>query len=66
MRIIGLIPARGGSKGISRKNLRNLNGIPLVGHKIIQAQKSACTEVWVSSEDDEIRNTSINRIKIIS
>jgi|LauGreDrversion4_2_1035121.scaffolds.fasta_scaffold212024_2 CMP-N,N'-diacetyllegionaminic acid synthase len=59
MRIIGLIPARGGSKGISRKNLRNLNGIPLVGHKIIQAQKSACTEVWVSSEDDEIRNTSI-------
>lgn len=58
MRIIALIPARGGSKGISRKNLREINGIPLVGHKILQAQKSLCTEVWVSSEDSEILETA--------
>jgi CMP-N-acetylneuraminic acid synthetase len=58
MRIIALIPARGGSKGISRKNLREINGIPLVGHKILQAQKSICTEVWVTSEDSEILDTA--------
>jgi N-acylneuraminate cytidylyltransferase len=58
MRIVALIPARGGSKGIPRKNLRDLNGIPLVAHKIIQAQESLCTEVWVSSEDIEIQKTA--------
>jgi CMP-N-acetylneuraminic acid synthetase len=56
MRIVALIPARGGSKGIPRKNLSDLNGIPLIAHKIIQAQKSLCSEVWVSSEDIEIQN----------
>ena len=58
MRIVALIPARGGSKGIPRKNLRDLNGVPLVAHKIIQAQKSLCSEIWVSSEDIEIQNIS--------
>ena len=58
MRIVALIPARGGSKGIPRKNLRDLNGIPLIAHKIIQAQESLCSEVWVSSEDIEIQNIS--------
>ncbi len=58
MRIIGLIPARGGSKGIPRKNLHNLNGIPLVAHKIEQAKKSLCEEVWVTTEDDEIKKVA--------
>lgn len=58
MKIVGLIPARGGSKGISRKNLQEINGKPLVGHKILQAQKSLCSEVWVSSEDLEILETA--------
>jgi len=58
MRIVGLIPARGGSKGIPRKNLQEINGVPLVGHKILQAQQSYCSEVWVSSEDLEILETA--------
>jgi CMP-N-acetylneuraminic acid synthetase len=58
MRIIGLIPVRGGSKGIPRKNLQNINGIPLVAHKIIQAKKSLCNEVWVSTEDEEIKKVA--------
>ncbi len=60
MRIIGIIPARGGSKGILRKNLQELAGIPLVGRKIIQAKESECTEVWVSTDDQEIANVSLD------
>ncbi len=59
MRIIGLIPVRGGSKGIPRKNLQNINGIPLVGRKIMQAKESLCNEVWVSTEDEEIKNVAV-------
>ena len=55
---MALIPARGGSKGIPRKNLALVDGIPLVAHKIIQALASQCTEVWVSSEDSEIQSVS--------
>ena len=55
MRIIGLIPARGGSKGIPRKNLQKVNGVPLLAHKIVQAKKSLCSEIWVSTEDSEIK-----------
>ncbi len=60
MRVIGLIPARGGSKGIPRKNLRFVGGNPLIGHKIIQAKKSLCTEIWVSTDDSEISQVSEN------
>ncbi len=50
-----IIPARGGSKGIKRKNLQLLGDHPLVGHTILQAQTSpAITHVLVNSEDDEI------------
>ena len=58
MRIVALIPARGGSKGIPRKNLALVDGVPLVAHKINQALASRCTEVWVSSEDSEIQSVS--------
>jgi N-acylneuraminate cytidylyltransferase len=60
MRVIGLIPARGGSKGIPGKNLRFVGGNPLIGHKIIQAKKSLCTEIWVSTDDSEISRVSKN------
>jgi N-acylneuraminate cytidylyltransferase len=56
MRIIALIPARGGSKGIKRKNLRKLGDSTLVGFKVKQALKTNCNEVWVSSDDVEILN----------
>jgi N-acylneuraminate cytidylyltransferase len=58
MKLIGLIPARGGSKGIPRKNLRMVGGKPLMGHKISQAIESLCNEVWVSTDDAEISKVS--------
>lgn len=54
MRIVGLVPARGGSKGIPRKNLKFIGGKSLVSIKIAQAKASQCNEIWVSTEDPEI------------
>jgi CMP-N-acetylneuraminic acid synthetase len=52
---IALIPARGGSKGIHRKNLTILAGRPLIEYTIEAALNSAVIdEIWVSSDDDEI------------
>lgn len=53
--ILIIIPARGGSKGIPRKNLRILNGYPLIYYVIQTALKSKFSpDVYVSSDDDEI------------
>ena len=53
--IIGLICARGGSKGVPRKNLRKLGGKPLIGWAIEVARKcSILDRVVVSTEDQEI------------
>lgn len=52
-----LIPARGQSKGIPRKNLRSLGGSPLIHYCIQTALKIAPRhQVFVSSEDSEILN----------
>ena len=54
-KILGIIPARGGSKGIIRKNLRPLAGKPLLAWTVEAAQKSQLLDrVILSSEDDEI------------
>jgi CMP-N-acetylneuraminic acid synthetase len=58
MKIIAVIPARGGSKGIPRKNLQDILGIPLIARKILQAKSSICSEVWVTTEDTEISEIS--------
>jgi N-acylneuraminate cytidylyltransferase len=53
--VVALVPARGGSKGVARKNLRELGGLPLVAHAIRCAQLCADVErVVVSTEDAEI------------
>jgi len=54
MRVLGIIPARGGSKGVPRKNLKKLNGIPLIKYTIDAALNSNLSEVVVSTEDEEI------------
>jgi len=54
MKIVTLIPARGGSKGIPRKNLIDIHGKPLIYYTIKAARDSNVDEVWVSSEDEEI------------
>jgi len=54
-KILAVIPARGGSKGVPRKNIRALNGKPLIAWTIEQASQSKYVDrVIVSSEDDEI------------
>ena len=59
MNILVVIPARGGSKGIPRKNLRLLGEKPLLYYSINNALNSKYNlDVFVSSEDDEILNTA--------
>ncbi|CAH6795014.1 N-Acetylneuraminate cytidylyltransferase [Vibrio chagasii] len=56
---IALITARGGSKGLPRKNVLNLSGLPLIGWTIKAAQEARCIDrVYVSTEDDEIARVS--------
>ena len=53
--IIGIIPARGGSKKLPRKNIKSLGGMPLIWHTINEAKKSKyLCRLIVSTEDNEI------------
>lgn len=55
LRVLGVIPARGGSKGIPRKNLIALAGKPLLYYTILAARGSKrLTRTVLSSEDHEI------------
>ncbi|PKP59014.1 CMP-N-acetlyneuraminic acid synthetase, partial [Candidatus Atribacteria bacterium HGW-Atribacteria-1] len=57
--ILGLIPARGGSKGVPRKNIKLLLGKPLIAWTIEQALASKYIDkVVVSTEDEEIAEIS--------
>jgi CMP-N,N'-diacetyllegionaminic acid synthase len=59
MRVLGLIPARGGSKGVPRKNIRPLAGRPLLHYSIDAARAAAdVSRVIVSTEDEEIAQLS--------
>ncbi|TRZ96023.1 acylneuraminate cytidylyltransferase family protein [bacterium] len=54
-KILGFIPARGGSKGLPRKNIRSLLGKPLLSWTIEQANKSRYFDrVIISTDDQEI------------
>jgi len=58
-KIIALIPARGGSKGLPRKNIALLNGKPLISYSIQSAlNTNLVSRVIVSTEDAEIAETS--------
>lgn len=53
--ILGIIPARGASKSVPRKNIKPLAGVPLIAYSIREALKSAhITRLIVSTEDEEI------------
>lgn len=59
LKVLVIIPARGGSKGIPRKNLRLLEGKPLIVWTIQAAQKAALVDrLVVSTEDEEIARVS--------
>lgn len=54
-KIVCIVPARGGSKGVHRKNLRNLGGKPLIQWTIDEAEKSKYIDrIIISTEDKEI------------
>jgi len=54
-----IIPARGGSKGVHRKNLKLLNGLPLIAYPIIAAKECKyISDIYVSTEDEEISKFS--------
>lgn len=55
LKVLALVPARGGSKSIPRKNLRRLAGHPLVAYSIAAArQAGSVSRVIVSTDDAEI------------
>ena len=54
MRVL-IIPARGGSKGIYKKNLQTVNGIPLVERTIISALQADINKIIVSTDDIQIK-----------
>lgn len=58
MKILGIIPARGGSKGIPKKNIKLLNGKPLIAYTIEAALTSNLYRVIVSTDCEEISNIS--------
>ena len=56
---ICLIPARGGSKRIPRKNIREFRGKPMIAWSISAAQESSCfDQIIVSTDDEEIAEVS--------
>ena len=56
---LAVIPARGGSKGVPRKNVLPLAGKPLIAHSIEQARQSKyITRIVVSTDDTEIAATA--------
>jgi len=57
--MIAIIPARGGSKGLPGKNIRLLNGMPLICHTVKAAlSASSISRVIVSTDDDDISSAA--------
>lgn len=55
MKTLCIIPARGGSKRIERKNIKEFAGKPIIAYSIEAAVQSGCfDEVMVSTDDEEI------------
>ena len=59
-RIVAVIPARGGSVSIPKKNIKRLAGRPLIDWVIQPALHSGIfAEVWVSTDDDQIADIAL-------
>jgi N-acylneuraminate cytidylyltransferase len=58
--VLALIPARGGSKSIPRKNVRPLAGLPLISWSVAAARQAKSVDtVLVSTDDEEIRRVAL-------
>ena len=54
MKIMAVVPARSGSKGVPNKNIRELSGKPLLAYSIVAAQKASLIDrIIVSTDSDE-------------
>lgn len=61
MKVISIIPARGGSKGVPYKNIKLLHGKPLIAYTIEQSINSSLIDkTIVSTEDKKIKEVAIN------
>lgn len=59
MTLLAIIPSRGGSKGVPRKNIKPLAGRPLIGWSIDAANQALCIDrTIVSTEDEEIASVA--------
>ena len=56
MKILGVIPARGGSKGVKEKNIKTLFDKPLIAYSIESALKSNLSDVIVSTDSNKIKS----------
>ncbi len=59
MKIVSLIPARSGSKGIPMKNIVLLNGRPLISYVLQASLKSRVNETWVSTDNADIKKVCL-------
>lgn len=61
MKVLAIIPARGGSKGIPKKNIRLLSGKPLISYSILNALScNIIDDVFVSTDSTEIADVAKN------
>jgi CMP-N,N'-diacetyllegionaminic acid synthase len=61
MKVLGLIPARGGSKGVPEKNIKELAGKPLIAYTIEAAMQSGVfADIFISTDDEKIAAVSKN------
>ena len=58
MKIVSVITARGGSKGIPKKNIMEINGAPLIWYTINASQESNVHETWVSTDCEDIASVA--------
>lgn len=60
MQTLAIIPARGGSKGVPRKNIQHIGGKPVIAYSIeaALAVKDKLAQIIVSTDDDEIATTA--------
>lgn len=68
MKNIAIIPARGGSNRLPNKNILLLDGIPLIAHSIMYAQKNSAIidTVFVSTDDEKIKEIALKYgVKVI-
>ena len=59
MNIVTIIPARGGSKGIVKKNIIDINGKPLLYYSVNASLNSNVNSTYVCTENDEIRDVAV-------